>query len=270
MPALRALLIQLAATLLATGCLFAADRLGWLAPSAITWALLQGGTAALLAAALHTERWWLLLHLAFAPGVVLALRWPVPPAVYLGLLSLSLLVFGLPFRTRVPLFLSSRSAVAVLAQWLPQGSYSIVDVGSGTGRFVTQMARLRNDCRVTGLELAWLPWAWSWLVTRRLSNAQVGRKDFWQHSLEPYEVVYAFLSPVPMPALWDKARREQRAGSWLISNSFVVPGVQATGILEVNDRRRTRLYCYRIPTRQDQSPQAGTLAPRNRRTAAKR
>jgi SAM-dependent methyltransferase len=249
MPALRALLIQIAATALALASTLTTSRLGWLEPSLIGWAVQQALFAATLATLLHVDRWWLPLHLGFAPCVAIALHFPVPPAVYLALLGILLLVFGLPFRTRVPLFLSSRTAVSVIAAWLPKRSYSVLDVGSGTGRFVTELARLRGDCQVCGLELAWLPWCLSRLAVQPLANARVHRADFWKQPLETFDVVYAFLSPVPMPALWDKARRELRPGSWLISNSFAVPGARPTEILEVNDRRHTRLYCYRIPDR---------------------
>lgn len=253
MSALRALLVQLAAALLATGLLLVFSRTGGVEPSLMGWAVLQGSLAVMLARILRVERWWLPLHLGFAPAIALALGLTVPPAVYLALLVLLLLVFGLPFRTRVPLFLSSHAVVIELARWLPAGSYEILDIGSGTGRFVAGLAMRRGDCRVTGIELAWLPWWLSRRAIRHLPNAQVLRDDFWSFRLDRIDVVYAFLSPVPMKQLWDKLRNELRAGSWLVSNSFPVPGVQPTEILQLADRRRTTLYCYRMP-RQGKEP----------------
>jgi len=50
-------------------------------------------------------------------------------------------------------------------------------------------------------------------------------------------VVYCFLSPVPMPPLFDKARREMRPGSLLISNSFQITGHPADEIVSVDDLR---------------------------------
>jgi hypothetical protein len=49
-----------------------------------------------------------------------------------------------------------------------------------------------------------------------------------------------------MPRLWAKATAELRPGALLVSNSFAVPGVAAWRIVDVGDRRRTRLHCYRI------------------------
>jgi hypothetical protein len=36
-----------------------------------------------------------------------------------------------------------------------------------------------------------------------------------------------------------------RPGSLFISNSFAVPGVEASAVVEVGDARETQLYCYR-------------------------
>ncbi len=60
-----------------------------------------------------------------------------------------------------------------------------------------------------------------------------------------YDVVYAFLSPAPMPRLWEKAGIEMAPGAMLISNSFVVPDVAPVAVITVDDRRATRLYVYR-------------------------
>ena len=56
------------------------------------------------------------------------------------------------------------------------------------------------------------------------SNVNIHYGDFWPRHLGEFDVVYAFLSPAPMPALWAKAVREMRPGSLLVSNTFTVPG----------------------------------------------
>ena len=72
-------------------------------------------------------------------------------------------------------------------------------------------------------------------------NCHLRWGDFWKTDLSEFDVVYAFLSPVPMPALWEKARLEMRKGSLLVSNSFIVPNVKPKRVVEVGDRRKTRL-----------------------------
>jgi hypothetical protein len=42
--------------------------------------------------------------------------------------------------------------------------------------------------------------------------------------LSDYDVVFAFLSPAAMPALWRKASAEMRPGTLLLSYEFSIPG----------------------------------------------
>ena len=77
-------------------------------------------------------------------------------------------------------------------------------------------------------------------------NVHLRYGDFRSLDLAPYDVVYCFLSPVPMPALYEKARLEMTAGSLLISNSFAVPDHPADEVIDINDRRKTKLYLWRM------------------------
>jgi predicted O-methyltransferase YrrM len=76
-----------------------------------------------------------------------------------------------------------------------------------------------------------------------LANTYLKYGNFWDEDLSRYDMVYCFLSPEPMPALYRKACAEMRPGSLIISNSFDVPGVPADEIL---DRRHTRLFFWRL------------------------
>ena len=44
--------------------------------------------------------------------------------------------------------------------------------------------------------------------------------DLWQAPLADAEVVYAFLSPAPMAALWEKVRAEMRPGTCSSATAF--------------------------------------------------
>ena len=59
-----------------------------------------------------------------------------------------------------------------------------------------------------------------------------------------FDVVYAFLSPVPMPALWSKVCREMRPGSRFISHSFEVPGETPQRTIPVAGREGARLLVW--------------------------
>lgn len=240
-PALKALLAQLAGAALA----FGAGRSGLL-PAGI-WPLVtvQAAGATLTAILLRSAPWWRWIHLGFLPLAVAALQFRVAPGWYLAAFVGLALVFWSSFRTQVPLFLSNRRTAAAVAGLLPRGRPGrLLDLGSGTGSLLRPLARLRPDCSLEGIEAAPAPYALSLLLSRHQPTISLARGDFFQIPWSDYDMVYAFLSPVPMAQVWHKARAEMRPGAMLVSNSFPVEGVEPDSVVEVNDRRHTRLYCY--------------------------
>lgn len=243
-PSLKALVAQLVgfglmAATLAFG-LMPADR-----PLALM--VFQGGVAAAASLALGADRWWIPIHLAFGPALLLATRLDLHPGWYLGAFVLLMLIYGSSYRTQVPLFLSNRATARVVAELLPAGlPVRLIDLGSGTGSMLKVLAAARPESHFVGMESAPAPYLLSCLTTRTLPNCTIKRADFWQARLGEFDVAYAFLSPVPMLRLWRKLKSEMRHGSLLIANSFPVPSVPPERVVDVGDRRGTRLYLYRI------------------------
>ena len=212
-------------------------------------AFLQGGLAAIVSTVLLAPRWWWPIHLIFVPALITAIQLQLPLYLYAAGFCILLLTYWSTFRTQVPLFLSNHITVHRLAAWLTDNrTLNVLDVGSGTGSFALRLAQLRPDWAITGIESAPGPFVISRWLGRKTGNLSLLRANFWPHPLSHYDVVYAFLSPVPMPTLWHKARKEMRPGSLLISNSFSIPGITPDQILAINDRRQTQLFVYRIPT----------------------
>ena len=243
-PALKALLAQLIglalAFLLARGGLVAG-----LWPIVAT----QAAGATLAAAMLRSARWWLPIHLGFLPLLVGAQRLSLHPAWYLAAFVALVLVYWTSFRTQVPLYLSNRRTAAAVAGLLPAQPARLLDIGAGTGSLLRPLARARPDCRFTGIELAPATWLIGRVLAARQPNIDCRRGDIFAHPWQDYDVVYAFLSPVPMAAVWRKASAELRPGALLVSNSFPVPGREPDFVVDVDDRRNTQLYGYRIPSR---------------------
>lgn len=244
MAAFKALAAQLLAWLLvAAGCIALGRPL---APS-LPLAALQGALAAGIGVLLKSERWWMAIHLAFSPALVAALRLDLPPAVPLAVLAGLTFVFWTTFRGEVPLFLSSRAVADALLDLLPpHPGLRVIDLGAGTGGLLRQLAQARGDAHFTGIEHAPFPWLAARLNARGLANLAIRRADLWRQPLDGQDVVYVFLSPRVMPRLWQKARADMRPGSLLVSSSFPVPDVAPERVVEVADRRGTRLYCYRM------------------------
>jgi SAM-dependent methyltransferase len=209
--------------------------------------LVQGGVAATVAAWCRAPRWWWAIHAAFLPLALMAFRWNLPPGAWLAAFVGVVLVYGRTDRSRVPLYLSSAPAADALAELIPAGACRVVDLGCGHGGLLCRIAALRPESRFVGVEHAPLPWLFARLRAIRLPNVVIHFGDFWRFDLAGTDVVYAFLSPAPMRRLWTKAAAELPAHALLVSNSFPVPEVAARREVVVADRRRSRLYCYRMP-----------------------
>jgi hypothetical protein len=208
-------------------------------------AVLQGAVAVMIAFRQGAPRWWLMIHLTFAPLVVVVHGLDIAPGWFLAAFVLLLLIFWRTDTSRVPLYLTNRNTAAALLKLLPAVPCKVIDLGCGDGGLLRRLALARPDCRFVGIEHAPLTWLVARLRAWNLTNLNVRRGDFWHESLNSYGVVYAFLSPTPMPRLWEKAGAEMAPDAMLISNSFAVPDATPVSTIAVSDRRATRLYAYR-------------------------
>ena len=119
--------------------------------------------------------------------------------------------------------------------------------GAGIGSTTVPLADQMPDSQFTGYENAPLTWLIGRLLSLGRPNISWRWEDMWQAQLGEYDVVYAFLSPAPMPDLWKKVCAEMQPGSLLVSNSFPVPGVVPDRIIEVDCTPPRPLYCYTRP-----------------------
>ena len=214
----------------------------------LAWALAQGVLAASLGQALRMESWWLAIHLSFAPGLAWALGLGVAPVYPLAAFAALALLYSGVASSRVPLYLSSRTAARALADLLPsRDGFAFIDLGCGLGGVLGYLARARPMGRYCGVELALAPFLLGWLRSRLSGRPfDVRYADMRNIDLTPYDVVYAYLSPAAMPGLWEQARRQMRPGSLLISNSFAVPGVPAAATRSTGARDGSRLLLWRM------------------------
>jgi len=242
-PALKALLAQLCGW----GVVWLLRQFGLLPDGIWTLAFSQGAAATAVAAMSGCARWWLPIHFVFTPLAFATRSLGVPPAAWLAAFVVFALIYWNSYRTQVPLFLTNRETTRAVAGLLPPGPVEVLDVGCGIGSFLAAFAQQRPDARLTGIESAPVPFALARLRTRKHPATTVIRSDFFTRSWAEYDLVYAFLSPAPMPNVWEKARREMKPDSLFVSNSFEVPGVEPDRVIEVADRRRTHLLVFRIP-----------------------
>lgn len=241
-PALKALIAQIAGWIIA----LALARSGVL-PAGL-WPLIgaQALAATGSALALRSARWWLPIHLVFTPAAVIANGLDIAPGWYLAAFVVLMTIYWTSFRTQVPLFLTNRTTANAVASLLPQERpIRLLDIGSGTGSLLRHLARLRPDSHFTGIEAAPAPYLIGRLLARGQVNLTQHRGNFFEASWSDYEVLYAFLSPVPMAQVWAKASKEMLPGSILISNSFAIPGSTPDAIVPASRAGGRELLIYR-------------------------
>ena len=222
-PALQALLIQAGAFAPTLAVVFLLARAG-VPVSYLGAALVHGLLAAGLTWWRGLARWWCAIQCAFPLALYGALALDLPPLLFLVAFVFLLTLYWSTFRTQVPYYPSGKRAWDEVAALLPPGRrVAMIDIGSGLGGLVLDLARRRPESRFTGIELAPLPWLASRLRAAAAgSSATFIRGDYEQLNFGDYDLVFAYLSPAAMSALWRKASAEMRPGAVLVSYEFLI------------------------------------------------
>jgi hypothetical protein len=228
-PAFQALMIQCAAFMLVLALVVVMPRLTDLQLTVGIAALLQGTVAALISRWRRLAVWWLPIQFFF-PGALMAMHaldWP--PSLFLAAFIFLLALYWTTFRTQVPFFPSSTATWEAVAALVPQGRpIRFIDIGSGFGGLILSLAERRPDSEFVGIELAPLPWLASVMRAGiRRSGGRFIRGTYEDLDFAEYDIVFAYLSPAAMPALWEKAKGEMRIGTLLLSNEFPISGVKS-------------------------------------------
>lgn len=247
-PSVAALLLQLLAFLIT----LLSMRIASLSPDPLTFALLCGALAAVLGYAAGLARWWVPIQLLFAPALLFMQKAHIPSGVYLVAFLLMLAVYWSTFRSQVPLYLSSQKVWQTLEELLPAAqpgkNFTFMDIGSGMGGVLAHLSTVRADGEYFGVENAPLPYLLSRLRFKfgKHANCHVLWGDLWACDLSPYDVVFAYLSPVPMEQLWHKVSTEMRPGSLFVSNSFAVPQHPPQYSITLDDLHHSTLHIWHM------------------------
>ncbi|WP_169568654.1 class I SAM-dependent methyltransferase [Sneathiella limimaris] len=210
---------------------------------------LQGVLAGVGSLCLRQSYWWVVIQLLFPFCIFAGLQYQIPLWVYPIILLLLALVFWNVVINRVPLYLTNQSTTNQIAKLLPKkGEIKFADLGSGLASTLRGVASQRADVKCVGYETAPIPFILSWLLVRinRQQNVSLKMQSLWSADLAQYDVVYCFLSPVPMERLFEKAKSEMKPGSLFISNSFSVPGQKPTRTVRIKDGRQTKLLIWKM------------------------
>ncbi len=198
--------------------------------------IVQGLAAALISHFAGLARWWVVLQVVLPPAGLALHQSSLPAWAYLVAFLLLVAVFWNTYGERVPLYLTNKRTIDALDGLIPKDRpIRFIDIGCGIASVPSPLARRHPGSEFIGVESAPLPFVIGalrlWVAGRK--NARLIFGSMWEHDLAPYDIAYCFLSPAPMQAIFDKARKEMAAGTLLISNSFLVPDTPPEQTIEV-------------------------------------
>ncbi|MBJ9696371.1 methyltransferase [Burkholderia cenocepacia] len=130
--------------------------------------------------------------------------------------------------TGVPTLSSGRSEAHDVISLLKRAGLSrhavIVDLGSGWGALVVALARAFPEASVEGVEISLFPYFISRLRTHGLSNVSLRWGNFFHGELGHADAIVCYLMPDVMPKVCELLDRNLKAGTYVVSNTFLFRG----------------------------------------------
>jgi len=212
-----------------------------------TLVIMQATIAAIFSSVSGMASWWRWIHLGFPLAIWGMSTWHIPNEFYLAGFIISLSLFWTTFRSQVPFFPSRPATWQHLAKLMPEEKpIRMIDIGSGLGDMSMHIAKVRPQSKVEGIEIAPLPWLVSYVRAVIARSSAVFRMgDYRELDFANYDVIFAYLSPAAMLALWQKASKEMRSGSMLVSLEFEIPGTVPDLYIPA-DEKSPAMYVWHI------------------------
>jgi len=245
-PATLAILIQIVAAIAVFFSIIVVSVLFAVRVPFVTLVILQSVYAVALCALAKMDVWWRWIHGVFPIAMFAMAMLTIPNEVYLVGFLVTLSIFWTTFRSQVPFFPSRPSVREKVAQLIPlDKTIRMIDIGSGLGDLSMHIANVHPNSQVEGIEIAPMPWLVSHMrAWMKRSSARFTLGDYHTLDFAQYNLVFAYLSPAAMPALWQKAQQEMQAGSLLVSYEFPIPNAPAT--YTIQDAVHPTLYVWEL------------------------
>lgn len=252
-PATLAVLIQCIALLM----VFSVARLTYsfaiiatdidLTFSIFSLVLLQAILSSLLASMAGMAKWWRWIHFCFPIAMLSVSYLNIPNEFFLIGFIVTLSLYWTTYRTQVPFYPSRPIIWQQVAELIASDKpIRVIDIGSGLGDMSMYISKVRPNSLIEGIEIAPLPWLISVARSKfRRSMAIFKMGDYRELDFANYDVIFAYLSPAAMPALWQKAKAEMQLGSLLLSYEFEIAGVLPTQVL-TNNSNNKKLYVWKM------------------------
>ena len=142
---------------------------------------------------------------------------------------------------------SNRKVKRALLSHLPAVQEGkIYELGSGWGGVAFLLARRYPNCQIVAFEGSWIPYFCAKLLHRFycFPNLTFLRRNFFDHPLDDATGLFCYLYSGAMKKLKVKFEEELHPGTWVISNTFAVPGWSPERAVALKDFYRSELYVY--------------------------
>lgn len=205
--------------------------------------------SSLLSVPFQLPKWWPFIFIIFSLIFMSIHDHYIPLWIFPTLILLLAALNWNSFGDRVPLYLSNQQTVDALSLMIDKSiKGTVYDLGCGLGSAVIPLAELHPNRYFVGVETAPLPWLIAKLRVRMkgLDNIKIKRQSMWDCQIVDAAFVYIFLSPHPMNKIINKCNNELKSGACIVSNSFDSEESPAPEMIQIYDRRQTKLLIWEI------------------------
>lgn len=163
-------------------------------------------------------------------------------------IALSIVIYS--YRTGISPMPTSPKAKRCLSDNLPMDLQShgrIYELGSGWGTLVFALSKKYKNHVVIGIEMSPFPYWISKIAAFifRRNNVLIVQGDFFERDLSDAALIVCYLYPGAMKRLKIKFDKELKSGTWVVSNTFSIPGWSPVMTCPTGDLYNTNVYFYR-------------------------
>jgi 16S rRNA A1518/A1519 N6-dimethyltransferase RsmA/KsgA/DIM1 with predicted DNA glycosylase/AP lyase activity len=162
----------------------------------------------------------------------------------------AILVFGysliFSFLTRIPFIPSKQKTIIRMIEVAEiKPTDSVVDLGCGDMKILIQLEKTTNQTG-TGYEISPVPYIIGrFKLLFKKSKNQILFKNVFSINLKNIDVVFIYLTPPILKKLEQKILKECKKGTKIISNTFSLPSLKATKIIEKTANSQ-KIFYYQL------------------------
>ncbi len=166
----------------------------------------------------------------------------------LGLTLLMLITAIVSLFLQVPYVPTKKQVVQKMLKVAGLKNNAVVyDLGCGDGRLLFEAEKIKK-IQAKGYELAPIPYLLA-QIKKRLSHSKItiALSNFFSANLKDANIIFCYLGPETMSALYKKIKKECKKGTKIISNTFSIKGVKPSKVWARNPKEKLpNIYLYEI------------------------